>query len=118
MELVAELIAARGEARPVDVAHCLGVSQATVAKTVARLQREGLVTHRPYRSIFLTEAGRCLAETARQRHQLVVAFLLSLGISKAAAEQDAEGIEHHVSTETLAAFARFLTQGREDAVTS
>jgi DtxR family transcriptional regulator, manganese transport regulator len=75
VELIAELISTRGEARAVDIARHLGIAQATVANTVARLQREGLVVHRPYRAIFLTEAGRELAETARHRHRLVVAFL-------------------------------------------
>ena len=108
VELVADLIGTRGEARAVDIAACLGISQATVANTVARLRREGLVEHRPYRSIFLTDAGRDLAETARRRHRLVVAFLRALGVPEETAARDAEGIEHHVSEETLAAFARFV----------
>ena len=108
VELVADLIGTRGEARAVDIAGCLGISQATVANTLARLQREGLIEHRPYRSIFLTDAGRDLAETARRRHRLVVAFLRALGLSEETAARDAEGIEHHVSGETLEAFARFV----------
>ncbi|HEX6014322.1 MAG TPA: manganese-binding transcriptional regulator MntR [Geminicoccaceae bacterium] len=108
VELIAELIGARGEARAVDIAACLGISQATVANTVARLRREGLVEHRPYRSVFLTDAGRELAEAARRRHRLVVAFLRALGLSEGTAARDAEGIEHHVSDETLEAFARFV----------
>jgi DtxR family transcriptional regulator, manganese transport regulator len=71
-----------------------------------------LVVHQPYRAIFLTEAGRELAETARQRHRLVVAFLRALGVSEETAEQDAEGIEHHVSDETLEALARFVKANR------
>src|SRR3546814_6044389 len=62
VEMISDLIAARGEARAVDLAERFGVTQATVNKTVARLQRDGLVTTRPYRSIFLTEAGVELAE--------------------------------------------------------
>src|SRR3546814_6852441 len=57
VEMISDLIAARGEARAVDLAERFGVTQATVNKTVARLQREGLVTTRPDRSLFLTEAG-------------------------------------------------------------
>ena len=78
--------------------------------TVQRLQRNGLVTSLPYRSIFLTEAGRKLASKARSRHRTVVAFLEALGISSSVARADAEGIEHHVSPETLAAFERFLAE--------
>jgi DtxR family manganese transport transcriptional regulator len=65
------------------------------------------VTTRPYRSIFLTEEGRRLAAQSRQRHEIVLNFLLALGVPAAAANADAEGIEHHVSPPTLAAFERF-----------
>jgi DtxR family transcriptional regulator, manganese transport regulator len=56
----------------------------------------------------LTETGHRLAVQSRERHHLVEAFLLSLGVSPEAARCDAEGIEHHVSRETLDAFARTL----------
>lgn len=111
VEVIAQLINATGEARAVDIARRLGVTHVTVVKTVARLQREGLVTSRPYRSIFLTEAGRHLAEAAHRRHQIVVRFLQALGVSEETARADAEGIEHHVSGETLAAFQRFCRKG-------
>lgn len=107
-EAIAELTAATGEARATDLARRLGVSHVTVIRTVARLQRNGLVTTRPYRSIFLTEKGTRLAEASRQRHELVVEMLRALGVPEAVAQSDAEGIEHHVSPETLATFQRFL----------
>ena len=110
VEAIAELISSTGEARATDLARTLGVTHVTVVRTVQRLQRNGLVTSLPYRSIFLTEAGRKLASKARSRHRTVVAFLEALGISSSAARADAEGIEHHVSAETLAAFERFLAQ--------
>lgn len=106
-EIIAELIDTSGEARVTDIARRIGVSHVTVIRTIARLQEKGWVTARPYRSIFLTEAGRRLAEKARKRHQIVLDFLLALGVGEASARADAEGIEHHVSKETLAAFERF-----------
>ncbi len=111
VELIAELIEQKGEARPVEIAGRMGVKQPTVTKTLARLQREGLIVRRPYRAVFLTEAGQALAEACRRRHRLVVAFLVALGVDEATAEQDAEGIEHHVSDRTLEAFARFVAAG-------
>lgn len=109
VEAIADLIAEYGEARATDIAKSLGVTHVTVIRTVQRLQREGLVTTRPRRSIFLTDAGRKLAAKAKARHEKVVAFLEALGVSSETARVDAEGIEHHVSPETLAAFDRFLT---------
>lgn len=110
VELIAELIEQKGEARPVEIAERLGVKQPTVTKTLSRLQREGLVVRQPYRSVFLTDAGRALAEASRRRHRIVVTFLIALGLDEATAEQDAEGIEHHVSDRTLEHFARFIEE--------
>ena len=112
VELIADLIDATGEARAVDLASRLGVTNATVAHAVARLQRDGLVRSEPYRSIFLTEEGRQLAAASRQRHELVVSFLLALGVPEEVAEVDAEGIEHHVSKDTLEAMKAFVTKPR------
>ena len=110
VEAIADLIAEHGEARATDIAKSLGVTHVTVIRTVQRLQREGLVTTRPYRSIFLTGAGNTLAARAKERHEKVVAFLEALGVSPRAARIDAEGIEHHVGPETLAAMDRFLAK--------
>ena len=112
-ELIADLLAMNGEARPTDVARRLGVSHATAIKAIARLKREGLATSKPYRGVFLTPQGHELADRVRARHRLVVELLLAIGVPREAAESDAEGIEHHVSEATLAAFARFLRDGRE-----
>jgi DtxR family transcriptional regulator, manganese transport regulator len=109
VEAIADLIESHGEARVTDLAKALGVTHVTVIRTVQRLQREGYVTNRPYRAIFLTETGAKLAATARERHITVVAFLETLGIPRAIALRDAEGIEHHVSPETLAAFRKAIT---------
>jgi len=108
VEAIAELTAKTGEARVTDLARHLGVSHVTVNRTIARLQRAGLVTSQPYRAIFLTERGRTVADESRQRHEIVVAFLRKLGVSEAVARRDAEGIEHHVSPETLGAMERRL----------
>lgn len=107
-ELVDLLIRESGEARAVELAKRLGISQVSVSKTVRRLVREGFLVAEPYRSIFLTESGKLLAAQSRDRHDLVVRFLESIGVPAEIAEQDAEGIEHHVSEETLDAIRRAL----------
>lgn len=112
VELIAQLIRVHGEARTVDIARQLGVSHVTVTKTIARLQRDGLVRTQPYRSIFLTENGAKLASHSEERHELLVRFLRTLGVEATAAETDAEGMEHHLSPATLDAIQRFL-QARE-----
>lgn len=113
VEVIADLIDEGGEARVVDIAARLGVSHVTVTKNIVRLQREELVTTRPYRAIFLTDTGRQKAEAIRRRHAIVLRFLLAIGVSPETANADAEGIEHHVSEETLEAFDR-ITREREN----
>lgn len=110
VELIAALLELKGEARTVDLAERLGVSHVTVSRTIQRLVRDGLVTSERYRSIFLTDSGREMAKVASERHQLVVEFLIATGVPSDVAETDAEGIEHHVSQETLRAMRRFLDE--------
>src|ERR1700733_15347043 len=93
VELIADLIDHGGEARQVDIAARLGVAQPTVAKMLKRLHADELVLQRPYRGVFLTEAGRQLAVRSRERHRVVQDFLVALGVSSVTARCDAEGIE-------------------------
>ncbi|MBK18630.1 MAG: transcriptional regulator MntR [Rhodospirillaceae bacterium] len=108
VELIADLIDEHGEARAVDIGKRLGVTGATVNKMIARLKMMDLVNAEPYRSIFLTDEGRKMAEASRARHHIVVALLRAVGVDEATAWADAEGMEHCCSPETLAAFAEFV----------
>ncbi|KQQ86211.1 manganese-binding transcriptional regulator MntR [Aureimonas sp. Leaf324] len=110
VEMIDDLIGEFGEARATDLAERFGVSPGTVARTIQRLARDGLVESKPYRAIFLTCEGKALAERVRERHRLVVDFLIAVGVAPDAAEMDAEGIEHHVGKDTLEAFRSFLSR--------
>jgi DtxR family transcriptional regulator, manganese transport regulator len=110
VELIATLIDEKGEARGTDVALRLGVANATVVKMLKKLSDRGLVTQEPYRAIMLTGDGWAMAENGRRRHDVVENFLLTLGVSAETARLDSEGIEHHVSDETLKAMARFCAR--------
>lgn len=114
LEVIADLIAVKGEARAVDVASHLKVTKATVNKKIGQLQREGLVRSEPYRSIFLTPPGQKIAAESKARHIAVLDFLLSAGVPHAVAEKDAEGIEHHVSPQTLNAMKKLTKLLREE----
>lgn len=113
VELIDDLLEDGGEARQIDVARRLGVAQPTVAKMLKRLATEGLIQQKPYRGVFLTEDGKAIAKSARERHRIVEDFLLALGVGPEAARIDAEGIEHHVSEETLAVFKRYIERNRK-----
>ncbi len=108
VELIADLIAAKGEARLVDLSERVGVSHTTANKVLARLRKEGYVSGQPYRSLFLTEKGMSLAKKCKKRHEIILEFLLKMGVSRKNAEIDAEGIEHHVGEESLKIFEKYI----------
>lgn len=107
LELIAELLNNQGEARIVDIASKLGIAQATANKTIQRLQEQGYIKREPYRSVFLTVKGQKIASKSKKRHNIVLKFLLNLGLDNKTASEDAEGIEHHVSEKTLKKMEKF-----------
>ena len=106
-EMIADLIRNAGEARAVDLAKHFGVTGPTVNSIIRRLVRDGLVVSKPYRSIFLTDKGQTLADYCKKRHEIVYNFLIKIGVNSDIAKNDAEGIEHHVSAETLSVFEKY-----------
>lgn len=107
VELLADLIDSQGEARLIDLSRRFGVAHPTASKMLIRLKEEGYVENQPYRSIFLTDKGRALAQKCKERHQIILSFLIKIGVSPNIAEYDAEGIEHHISEETLNIFKNY-----------
>ena len=112
LEAIAEFIDKSGRCRGADLAIHFSVSHATVTQTLSRLKEASLIESEPYGPISLTRAGRRIAKKAKERHELVLAFLLEIGVSEEVAIADAEGIEHHVSDDTLACFKKFLAERR------
>jgi DtxR family transcriptional regulator, manganese transport regulator len=107
LEIIADLLNTKGEARIVDIASKLDIAQATANKTIQRLQSQGFIKKEPYRSIFLTLKGQEVASVSKKRHIIVLTFLINLGLDARTAEADAEGIEHHVSDKTLKKMEQF-----------
>ena len=107
VEAIAELQQRLGECRVRDLAERFAVSHVTVNRAVARMKRDGYVDTEPYAPVTLTDKGRSLAEFSHRRHEIVYQFLLALGVSQRTASIDSEGIEHHVSDETLGLMEKF-----------
>ena len=108
VEAVMELIEEKGECRVLDLARYFNVSHVTVSRIVKRLYEEKLLYTQPYKPVELTPMGTSLAKKVKERHAIVLDFLLELGVDKANASIDSEGIEHHVGPSTLNAMKRFL----------
>lgn len=116
VEAIADLIDTRGEARVGDLARLMGVSHVTVSRIVSRIAAEGLVKSTRNRPLILSAAGRKLAERMRERHEIVVRFLLAIGVPRAQASIDAEGMEHHVGAATLRAMERLVSRSADGRV--
>jgi DtxR family manganese transport transcriptional regulator len=110
VEAVSDIIHGQGECRVKDLAAYMGVSHVTVTRIVARLQAADLLTTEPYQPIRLTAKGDRLAAASRRRHEVVLSFLLALGVPEDDARRDAEGIEHHVGASTLRQMSRFASE--------
>ena len=82
LEIIADLLNVKGEARIVDIASKLDIAQATANKTIQRLQNQGFVKKEPYRSIFLTLKGQQVASISKKRHIIVLTFLKNLGLDQ------------------------------------
>lgn len=107
-ELIHELIEKKGEARIKDISEHFGISHVTAIKTLKRLADRKLIIKENHQPITLTKSGLKLAVESKNKHELIVKFLLKLGVSQETAELDAEGIEHHISDETLEKIAKSL----------
>lgn len=114
VEAVSDMVHRTGECRVRDLAKIMGVSHVTVTRIVTRLQEQGLIETEPYRPVRLTSSGEKLAANSRQRHEIVLQFLLALGVPQDDAERDTEGIEHHVGQVTLDRMAAFIRERSGD----
>jgi Mn-dependent DtxR family transcriptional regulator len=101
LERIHELIESKGYARVSDIADLLGLTRPTVSIMVQRLSRDGYLVYEKYRGLTLTARGAEVARRIRTRHVLLTEFLGMLGLDRTVVSRDVEGIEHHVSPETL-----------------
>ena len=113
LERILELINTKGYARVVDIAERLNISQASVTNMVQRLDAEGLLKYEKYRGLILTTAGESLAKNITQRHESLTEFFNLMGLDEKTVYRDVEGMEHHVSPETLNAIRRLTAWLRE-----
>ena len=107
-ELIHELIEKNGEARTGVIARELGISHVTALRTIKRLQEQGYVTTARQKPVELTAKGKKLALYSKEKHEILLEFLVKLGVPKKVEEIDVEGIEHHVSKITLDRIKHFL----------
>ena len=108
LEVIYELIRQKGYATPVDISESLNVSAPSVTKMLKRLDESKYLSYERYRGISLTQEGIAMAESIHEKHSLLVEFLKMIGVDENVANTDAEGIEHHLHSETLKKLQVFI----------
>ena len=108
LEVIHVLLQTNKIARIRDIAAALTVKMPSVARAVAELKKEGLVSQEPYSGVELTEEGKRVAIVILNRHLLLRQFLIHLGVSEEAANEDACNMEHILSAETLAKIEEYM----------
>jgi Mn-dependent DtxR family transcriptional regulator len=108
LEVILELVEQKGYARSVDISEYLHVRPSSTTKMMQQLHRRGFLVYERYRGITLTEKGRTLAESVRERHELIAGFLRLLGVDDDTAHADTEGIEHHLHRKTVGQIMKFV----------
>jgi len=109
LEVISELVALKGYANTIDISRYMNVSAPSVTKMLQRLDENGYLEYEKYRGINLTTKGNALADAVRQKHGILLEFFMMLGIDYAAANQDAEGMEHHLNPKTIKQLRKFVT---------
>jgi len=114
LEKILELIDSKGYARVVDLAEALGIAQPSVSNMMRRLDSKGLLHYEKYRGVTLTESGEKLAKRITRRHEMLAEFLDLMGIDGDTAYRDLEGMEHHISSQTLRGIEQLIEELRND----
>lgn len=109
LERIDELIEQKGYARVVDIASSLKVKQASVTSMVQKLGEAGYLNYEKYRGLILTAKGKDVARKIRDRHQILSRFFSLFGLDAESQRQDIEGIEHHLSPDTVDIIADLAT---------
>ena len=109
LEIIGELVELKGYATTLDISRYMNVSAPSVTKMLQRLDENGFLEYEKYHGINLTDKGIQVAEGIRQKHGILLEFFEILGIGYETANQDAEGIEHHLNPKTIKQLRKFIT---------
>ncbi len=101
IEQIYMLIESKGYARVSDIAEALSVLPSSVTKMVQKLDKDGFLIYEKYRGLTLTSKGMKLGKKLVKRHDLLEDFLRLIGVKEENIYEDVEGIEHHLSWNSI-----------------
>ena len=109
LEIISELVELKGYATTLDISRYMNVSAPSVTKMLQRLDEGKFLEYEKYHGINLTKKGRQVADGIRQNHGILLEFFEILGVGYDTANQDTEGIEHHLNPKTIKQLRKFIT---------
>ncbi|GAB6936113.1 transcriptional regulator MntR [Calditerricola yamamurae] len=101
LERIYRLIEEKGYARVSDIAEALEVHPSSVTKMVQKLDQRKYLVYEKYRGLVLTPKGRKIGKRLVDRHALLEEFLRIIGVNEDQIYADVEGIEHHLSWDSI-----------------
>ncbi|WP_090233171.1 transcriptional regulator MntR [Lentibacillus halodurans] len=101
IEQIHNLMESKGYARVSDIAEALLVHPSSVTKMVQKLDKDGYLNYEKYRGFILTPKGKKLGKRLVYRHELLEEFLEIIGVDIDKVYEDVEGIEHHLSWNSI-----------------
>jgi Mn-dependent DtxR family transcriptional regulator len=109
LEVIAELVELKGYATTLDISRFMNVSPPSVTKMLQKLDEKKYLEYEKYHGINLTDIGRQVADTIRRKHSTLLEFFEILNVGKGIANQDTEGLEHHLNDKTIRQLRKFIT---------
>ncbi len=108
LEVISELIELKGYATPTDISNYMNVSPPSVTKMLRRLDESEYIEYAKYQGLRLTSQGKNIANEIRKKHSDLLEFFEMLGVDSSTANQDIEGIEHHLNPKTTKQLKKFI----------
>ena len=109
LEVIAELVELKGYATTLDISRFMNVSPPSVTKMLQKLDEKKYLEYEKYHGINLTDIGRQVADTIRRKHSTLLEFFEILNVGRGIANQDTEGLEHHLNDKTIRQLRKFIT---------
>lgn len=114
LERIYKLIDEKGYARVSDIAEGLEVHPSSVTKMIQKLDKDEYLIYEKYRGLVLTSKGKKVGKRLVDRHQLLEEFLGLIGVQQEHIYKDVEGIEHHLSWDSITRIETLVEYFRRD----
>ncbi|WEK55583.1 MAG: transcriptional regulator MntR [Candidatus Cohnella colombiensis] len=115
LERIYRLIDEKGYARVSDIAEGLEVHPSSVTKMIQKLDKDNYLIYEKYRGLVLTNKGKKMGKRLVERHHLLESFLQIIGVQQENIYQDVEGIEHHLSWDSITCIETLVEYFKRDA---